>query len=366
VLSDTEQILVQLNKRLLLLRKSELFNAVNKKTSQTLSLRNTNVLVNHKHYRYIKTLWIELDKTTPEKSEKEKIQSEQSIFEGVLAYAVSLIAYCLQDYLGYELIGRYKSFSGTHLFYPSLHFNVDVNGIINIALGQQRLRLIVIGNKPQEPDVVSKILAQQNSYLVCFSEHEKTENYRINYINPLDPDSCERIGSILKRHLVKDYLNNINVETKFPQLLKEYVNHFPKQYLDFDLSKYIYKFVSFPKKEINADDVKLQIENDEKFKAIRSRIDKDNIIKGIFDLSNQINQNTEVLKRKYFNCISCGESLSPHSVQSFDYLICQNCHTLLDSTNAKMTVLKNLNPKYENLAESDWGMDYLRFNCEDL
>ena len=31
----------------------------------------TNVIVNHKHYRYVKTIWIELDKVKPEKSDFE-------------------------------------------------------------------------------------------------------------------------------------------------------------------------------------------------------------------------------------------------------------------------------------------------------
>lgn len=66
-LSETENVLNQIQKRLQLLQKSDLFDLVNKRAMQSIALKNTNVLVNHKHYRYVKTLWIELDKVRPEK-----------------------------------------------------------------------------------------------------------------------------------------------------------------------------------------------------------------------------------------------------------------------------------------------------------
>ena len=365
-LSQTEVILNQLNKRLLLLRRSELFDIVNKKTTQALSLRNTNVLVSHKHYRYAKTLWIALDKVKPERNDIEKMQSEQNIFDGVKAYSTALVVYCLQDYLGYSLLGQYSSFTGKHTYYPDVSFNIDTNGILNISIGKQTLKLIVIANEPAEASKLAEVLRQQKAYILYFSEQTPIVNDRIIRINPLDPDSCERMASLLKKYIAKDYLAKLNVEYRYVSILRDFISLIPNDYLHFDNIRFTYRFVSLPLKHIVATDIEDSLESHENYKVIKSRNEKERIQTEIRDLVSQINDNGQKLKKEYLRCMECGQALNLHAVKKLDYLICQQCHNLLDSSNYPNVVLKNNDSKYQKLSESDWGMDYLRFNSEEL
>jgi len=365
-LSQTEVILNQLNKRLLLLRRSELFDIVNKKTTQALSLRNTNVLVSHKHYRYAKTLWIALDKVKPERNDIEKMQSEQNIFDGVKAYSTALVVYCLQDYLGYSLLGQYSSFTGKHTYYPDVSFNIDTNGILNISIGKQTLKLIVIANEPAEASKLAEVLRQQKAYILYFSEQTPVVNDRIIRINPLDPDSCERMASLLKKYIAKDYLAKLNVEYRYVSILRDFISLIPNDYLHFDNIRFTYRFVSLPLKHIVATDIEDSLESHENYKVIKSRNEKERIQTEIGDLVSQINDNGQKLKKEYLRCMECGQALNLHAVKKLDYLICQQCHNLLDSSNYPNVVLKNNDSKYQKLSESDWGMDYLHFNQDEL
>ena len=365
-LSQTEVILNQLNKRLLLLRRSELFDIVNKKATQALSLRNTNVLVSHKHYRYAKTLWIALDKVKPERNDIEKMQSEQNIFDGVKAYSTALVVYCLQDYLGYSLLGQYSSFTGKHTYYPDVSFNIDTNGILNISIGKQTLKLIVIANEPAEASKLAEVLRQQKAYILYFSEQTPVVNDRIIRINPLDPDSCERMASLLKKYIAKDYLAKLNVEYRYVSILRDFISLIPNDYLHFDNIRFTYRFVSLPLKHIVATDIEDSLESHENYKVIKSRNEKERIQTEIGDLVSQINDNGQKLKKEYLRCMECGQALNLHAVKKLDYLICQQCHNLLDSSNYPNVVLKNNDSKYQKLSESDWGMDYLHFNQDEL
>lgn len=175
ILSETEKILSQLNKRLLILRKSDLYFKVKKRGSQTISLKNTNVLINHKHYRYLKSLWVELGQASPEKSDKEKGQYEQDIYKGIQGYAVSLIVYSLKEYLKYQPEGDYTSFIAKRRLFPSISVNADENGIINLKIGTQNLKLIVLGNEPADMEILTKIMGSQKAYILFFSEQVKTK-----------------------------------------------------------------------------------------------------------------------------------------------------------------------------------------------
>jgi hypothetical protein len=110
-LSETEETLNTIKKRLQLLRKNQLFDVIDRKSTQSLVLRNTNVLVNHKHYRYVKTLWIELGKTRNDVSETERLKYEQHVIKGLRSYAKSALTYAITNNLGYQAHGTYSALS---------------------------------------------------------------------------------------------------------------------------------------------------------------------------------------------------------------------------------------------------------------
>lgn len=364
-LSKTEEKLIQINKRLLLLRKSELFNLVNKRVSKSISLRNTNVLVNHKHYRYIKLLWVELDKFRPEKSELDVIKFEQNVLEGLRSYGKSLISYTLENNLDFDLNGNYKSFKGQNQYLCTIDFMETEKGIFQLKIGDYSINIIVIGNELVYEKNLVTLLKQKHTFIFYYAEQSTLNNYRFININPLDPDSAERMGSLIRKYILMSFLDNINRAYIFKQLLKEYIHYLPTDSLEFDLTNYKYKFHSYPRLGLSFEDVKNKIENDHVFKT-KSRPDKDNIIKSIAELLSEIESNSIKLKEIHLNCFNCGEKLQPYNIEKLSYIKCSSCNCLIDSSCHDKIVFKVDETKFLGSSFNEFGMDYLEFNLSDL
>lgn len=362
-LTETEETLNQINKRLLLLRKSDLFDLVNKRATQSISLRNTNVLVNHKHYRYIKSLWIELEKVKPEKSDSEKIKFEQDVFKGLRAYGKSLFTYILKNTLEYELNGNYKNLSGQHLLLSKVNFIETDKGTFLLTIGNYQIKIVIIGNEPIVDDNLYSSLKSKNTFVLYFAEQTIIGNSKLIQINPLDPDSIERLGTLVRKFLLMAYLDNIFNEYEFKHLLKDYIKYIPTQFIDF--ISYSYKFHSFPKTKLSFEEVKKAIENDSVFKS-KSRPDQDNILKAISDLLEEIELNAIRLKDDYLNCFNCGEKLHSFHIEKLNYLKCTSCQCLIDSSNNEKIILKIDDSKYNTIAIDEFGMDALTFNQAEL
>ena len=365
-LTQTEESLNKINKRLLLLRKSELFSIVNKRTIQSVTLRNTNVLVNHKHYRYVKSLWIELNKIKPEKTENEKLQYDQDIFKGVVSYANCLLAYCLQENLDFDLSGNYTSFSCTHLRYPLVQFSKDTRELFELKIGKQTLKFIIIANEPTINGNLIDLLVKQNAYLLYFAESSSAINSRVININPLDADSVERVGALLRKYLLKEYLAEINKTYIFKQMLKEYIHHVQSNHLEFSTKDYSYRFILYPHAPLKVEDVICNIEGDENYKSLTSRPHKENIIKEVTYLITEINRNAELLKNEFLKCFNCGELINAHTIPNLNYIKCPSCHALIDSSVSDNVILKIDDSKTACLSKNEFGMDYLKFKLSEL
>ena len=364
-LSETETVLNQIQKRLQLLQKSDLFDLVNKRAMQSISLKNTNVLVNHKHYRYVKTLWIELAKVRPEKSDIEKLKHEQDVINGLRQYAKSIITYVLNNTLRYKLKGTYQKFTGEHLYYNKIVFQEENDNVFTIKIGRFEKRIIVIANEPQINDELLHFLKCNNTCLFYFSENPPSETLQTISINPLDPDSIERAGIFIKRFLLSSYTEKLKQKFKFPQLLRDYVKYIPQIQMRFDTSDYTYTFHSYPKSYLKEDDVKKLIEADSLF-AKKSRPDKENIFKELSNLISEINNSAEELRNKYLHCFNCGTTFQSYNVDELNYMKCPSCNVLFDNSVDKEITLKVDDSRYNSLANKEFGMDYISFNTEEL
>lgn len=363
-LSETETVLNQIQKRLQLLQKSDLFDLVNKRAMQSISLKNTNVLVNHKHYRYAKTLWIELDKIKPEKSDVEKQKHEQDVINGLRQFAKSIITYTLKNALEYELNGSYSKFIGEHLHYENIEF-IEAKNVFTIKIGKFERKIVVISNEPENTREQIELLRKHNAYVFYFSENSVKETLRTISVNPLDPDSTERAGIFIKRFLLSLYTEKLKQKFKYPQLLRDYVKYIPQIQIRFDTSDYTYTFHSYPKSDLKEDDVKQLIEADSLFSK-KSRPDKENIFKELSNLISEINQRAEELKSKHLHCFSCGLPFQSYNIDELNYMKCPSCNVLYDNTSDKTITLKIVDARYHSLANKEFGMDYISFNTEEL
>lgn len=364
-LTRTEEVLNQMNKRLLLLRKSELFGFVNKRSCKSVILRNTNVLVNHKHYRYVKSLWIELDKVKPVKNETEKLQYEQDVYKGMQSYTNALIVYALTKNLNYEIIGTYDYFRAEHQQLAEIHFRINELGVFEITIGNQKIKCVVIGNEPFINETIENILEQHNTFLIYHSGGPTYISNRAINIDPLDPDSIERIGSFIRRYLLRVFIDNISKSYEFKHLLKEYIHYLDCYFIKFNIQNYTYKFISYPKTILKYADFHSNIEDDRNFKS-KSRPDKDQIIRIFTELIAEINNNAEKLKTNFLNCFNCGEQLKSFNIENLNYIRCPFCNSLIDSSVESKANFKIDDPKVYGLAQNEFGMDYLDLDLSDL
>jgi len=363
-LSETENVLNQIQKRLQLLQKSDLFDLVNKRAMQSITLKNTNVLVNHKHYRYVKTLWIELDKVKPEKSDSEKLKHEQDVINGLRQYAKSIIAYTLENALGYKLEGTYKGFSGKSPFYDTIELSEDKN-VFKIRIGRFEKRIIIIANEPVNTGEQIELLKKHNTCVFYFSEHPVNEALQTICINPLDPDSIERAGVFIKMFLLSSYNENLNRKFKFQQLLRDYVKYIPQSQVSFNTSDHTFSFHSYPKSELKEEEIKKQIEKYTLF-VKKSRPDKENFFIELSNLIKEINERAEELKKEYLHCFSCRIPFQSYNIDELNYMKCSSCNALYDNSSDKKITLKIDDTRYNSLANKEFGMDYILFNKEEL
>jgi hypothetical protein len=236
-------------------------------------------------------------------------------------------------------------------------------GTFLLTIGNYQIKFVVIGNEPNVDDNLFSSLKSKNTFVLYFAEQTKIGNSKLIQINPLDPDSIERLGTLVRKFLLMTYLDNIFNEYEFKHLLKDYIKYIPTQFIEF--KNYSYKFHSFPKTKLSFEEVKKAIENDSVFKS-KSRPEQYNILKAISELLDDLELNAIRLKEDYLNCFNCGEILHSFYIDKLNYLKCASCQCLIDSTNNEKIIMKIDDSKYKTIAIDEFGMDAFTFNQAEL
>ena len=354
ILSMTHQRLLSLSKRLKALQSTTLFSEINRRMVQNFmseqDIRPTNVIANHKHYRYVRDLWIALNKVDYGKSEKERDEYEQNVIDGVRNYSKVVIAYIMHDILNYELDGNYNKWEAIHPYFPSISLEETTDQRICITIGNSLLSILTLASTTtiQHSDL------PENNYILCLGNEKNYGN--IVAISPYDVDSIERVGAIIKSYILKDLVGQIRETHEYSHNLRDFTSYIYPKYLSFNIVDYTYTFKCLDFTNLNSGFVE-SLKSNEKFKQ-KSRIEKDSIIKDIESLVEDINKNAKKLSDKVI-CIDCLNSIQRRYLTQLDYIQC-TCGFTLDCTNNSI-VLKNKDPKYSSLKREDWGMDYIEF-----
>ena len=108
IVSSTQRRLIKLRDTLLRFRQYDLFYSVSVKDVNSIVYRDTNVMINHQHYRYLKELWMLLNKEEHIDDEKDKRNADDSTVNNIRKYGLSLINYAIhnQTYLNYACNGN--------------------------------------------------------------------------------------------------------------------------------------------------------------------------------------------------------------------------------------------------------------------
>lgn len=356
-IATTEEKLRGIHKRLLQIRSSDLFDEVNYRATKGIVLRNTNVLVNHKHYKYVRNIWIELNKLHPEKTEEDCRIEEQDIIGGLRSYAKILIAYTVEKCLDYELDGTYSSWEAIHEKHSGIVLNENSDNTISLKIGNREVRFVVICNRPCAD--MEKL--PHGTYLLCYSQSAIDGGDKAIRIDPMDCDSAERLGTLLRKYLILDYVERIKSEFKFPQTLRDFVGYINASWIKFDTrpGHYTYSFLS-PAQYIDKARLSSQL--------VVGRDIRDDQKKELLSFIDEI---TSAYRRFYNENMYCFHCLMPyneHTVTSFEYLECDKYECggfVLDISQDDRIILKNIDEKFEGRS-IDWGYDCLDFRISSL
>ena len=358
-LANTQKRLLEMQNRLKALQTKPLYKEISNRTVQTLvtkrDIRVTNVIANHKHYRYVRELWMRLNDVDGAMSESKLMEYEQDVISGVRSYAKILIAYVVKDVLGYEISGNYSSWNATKEYACDISLS-EKNGILSLHIGKRTIEFVAIANKCQiEKDELKK----KNLYIMSLCEDD--DNGTIVSIHPHDSDSVERVGRIIREYIIKDYLDRINEHFEYPQILKDYTKYIESDYVIFDLN-YTYSFTGIPQSDINDVDAIRGLESDDRFNH-RSRPDRDLIRTNMKGLVSSINVNAKkILSLLVCQNIECQTHIQRRDAKQLEYLAC-SCGFVLDSTGGHV-IFRNKDSRYSGLTSEDWGMDYVEFDIQ--
>ena len=357
VLDETQLSLQKMLKRLRVLQSTELYGEVNNRVVQSLisdgDVTPTNVIANHKHYRYVRSLWRELNTVDAEKSDEQKGRYEQDVLRGVRSYAQTLITYIVKQILGYEISGTYAAWVAVHDYYCPISMHSSDDGLLHLTIGGAELSFVSIANDTSLSD--SDIKAQ-NLFVLSLGMAKRCGH--IISVSPYDADSTERVGRLIKEYILRSYLQELKSSHKYPQILRDYVIHFDEEpMLEFG-DDFSFRFKGIPRYDIREEGILAKLENDKRFKD-RSRPDRDNIRATMRAFIGDINGMAEETMKKMV-CLECFTPISRPDASQLDYLTCE-CGFVLDSTNNHV-VYSNKDEQYSGLGKEDWGMDYIEFD----
>jgi hypothetical protein len=329
-------------KKLLQIKASRIFDDVNKRAAKNIELRDTNVLVNHKHYRYVRELWGKLNRIRPEKTDEVKKIEEQTVISGLRAYAKTLFAYTVKHMnynvnLNYELEGTYEEWYAINSRLASIAFKENDDNTFNINVGRFTLRFIVLGNV-SNIDLESLPLG---TYLLCYSEKNIDVHDRVILINPMDPDSAERLGKVINQYLLSEYVLNIQREYEYPQSLRDFVHHIDAPWITFnnEHNHYTYSFIK-PGKPIDRGMLSS--------KLVVGRDIRDDQKKELLRFIDEIELNYQQYVQDYLFCFHCQSPMNLNLVDDFRYIECTTGDGfVLDISQSNKVVFKNIDSRYQ-------------------
>ena len=355
-LSETDEALRAAYKKLLKCKSSPLFDEVDSRVTGGITLRDTNVLVNHKHYRYIRALWVELVRFHPEKDDARRQADEQDILDGLRSYAKVLLAYTVlnmsvrtQD--NYVLDGNYSGWDAIHARKSSIRMRENRDKTLSVTIGSHKIRLVVVGNPPSDLDSLPK-----GTVVLYYGKDTLIDEARSVRIDPIDADSSERLGKLINRYLLAEYASGILESFPFPQHLRDFVRYLDIPWVKFDPRKYTYSFQG-PGTVLNKSCVSSDL--------VVGRNIRDDQKKDLYRLVQEISVNYDSYSKQRLFCFHCLRPYNQHILETLEYLPCEDDHFVVDFSREGLVVLKNDDPRYEGV-DINWGMDCLTVRLDEV
>ena len=368
IVTSTMKRLKKLRDSLLKLRQYDLFYNVDQRLVKSVQYHDTNVLINDKHYRYLKKLWVLLLKEENTNPEDNKANTDEFVINNVRNYGVSLINYAVKDkeYLGYDLNGTDKQWQAHCKNCPDISLSLDVSGVIRVTVGSKEFRFIVTCDLPY---LSENQHLPKNTYIIAYDNNDANDDY---IRTPVDSDNIipvslrditcvERIAIILRKEMLKQYVENTLFKSYvIPRILKPFYEGLSEfiKCINIDTKESYYTFIKYPVIDFNKNKWRDVVTNSEYYKD-KGRMEQMKIIEALDDFIKDYELNAMILCDE-LRCFDpdCSLQINSWQCDNLSYIAC-SCGYVLDSSNRNHIIFYKKDSSYSS---EEMGMDYLEIN----
>lgn len=368
VVTSTMKRLKKLRDSLLKLRQYDLFYNVDQRLVKSVQYHDTNVLINDKHYRYLKKLWVLLLKEENANPDDNKADADEFIINNVRNYGISIINYAVKDieYLGYNVVGKDKQWEAQRDNCPDIRLSVDEYGVINVMVGSDKLRFIVTCDLPYLSGNQS---LPKNTYVIAYDNNDADDDYvrssvdstNVIPVSLRDITCVERIAIILRQVMLKQYVEHTLFKAyEMPRILLPYYNMIATfiTCIQIDAKVPSYIFTKYPIVEFNKNKWRDKVLSSEDYKD-KSRMEQKKISDALDTFIDDYELYAMDLRDK-LRCFDpdCSLQINSWQCDSLSYIVC-SCGYVLDSSNHSHIVFYK---KDSPFSPEEMGMDYLAIN----
>lgn len=215
-----------------------LVQEVNQRTLDTINYHDTNVLIGHPHYKYLKSLWPELNTEIQEFS-VERIQAEhQDTIRGLASYANAIIKYIVAEYFHYSIHdcsengwtaefqeNRYPAF-------PIISVTSN-NGVLELHVGTHLLRIVAIVGELRDAILPPDCVVLKYNFR-RYEDINSNEPQQVIDVNLKDVNSVERLAMYIRSVIIGLHIKAIKANKTAPQSLDFMHPDFPVKMYDGD------------------------------------------------------------------------------------------------------------------------------------
>ena len=360
--------LKKLRDSLLKLRQYDLFYNVDQRLVKSVQYHDTNVLINDKHYRYLKKLWVLLLKEENANPDDNKADADEYIINNVRNYGISIINYAVKDieYHGYNVVGTDKQWEAQRANCPDIRLSVDEYGVINVMVGSQKIRFVVTCDLPYLSGNQS---LSENTYIIAYDNNDADDEYvrssvdsaNIIPVSLRDITCVERIAIIFRKEMLKQYVENTLLKAyEMPRILFPYYNLIATfiTCIQIDPKVPSYIFTKYPIVEFNKNKWRDKVLNSDDYKD-KSRMEQKKISDALDTFIDDYELYAMDLRDK-LRCFDpdCSLQINSWQCDSLSYIVC-SCGYVLDSSNHSNIVFYK---KDSPFSPEEMGMDYLAIN----
>ena len=368
IVTSTMKRLKKLRDSLLKLRQYDLFYNVDQRLVKSVQYHDTNVLINDKHYRYLKKLWVLLLKEENANPDDNKADADEYIVNNVRNYGISIINYAVKDieYLGFNVVGKDKQWEAKRDNCPDIRLSVDEYGVINVMVGSTKLRFIVTCDLPH---LTGNKTFPENTYIIAYDNNDADDDYvrssvdsaNIIPVSLRDITCVERIAIIFRKEMLKQYVENTLLKAyEMPRILFPYYNLIATfiTCIQIDPKVPSYIFTKYPIVEFNKNKWRDKVLNSDDYKD-KSRMEQKKISDALDTFIDDYELYAMDLRDK-LRCFDpdCSLQINSWQCDSLSYIVC-SCGYVLDSSNHSNIVFYK---KDSPFSPEEMGMDYLAIN----